>query len=129
MSDALLSSLHEFWMQNSEYVTGDMLCAIFGPSCAQTKLISDPKGPVVYLNAEAGETAQQVFQYILERAVAFVNDARPVDAEGVSFFRLRRSVLATRMLRSAFLKLSVANTRTVFKHCRGFKGTSSNNCC
>lgn len=86
MSDALLSSLHEFWMQNSEYVTGDMLCAIFGPSCAQTKLISDPKGPVVYLNAEAGETAQQVFQYILERAVAFVNDARPVDTEGVSVF-------------------------------------------
>ena len=40
-------------------------------------------GPVVYLNAEAGERAQQVFHYILERAVDFVNDLRPAEAQPV----------------------------------------------
>ncbi len=47
MCDALMLSLHEFWSQNQEFVTAATLSDIFGPSCAQTKLISDPKGAFV----------------------------------------------------------------------------------
>jgi len=113
MSDALMSSLHEFWMKNNDFVTSDMLSTIFGPSCAQTKLISDPKGswwhlfvgvvsnrgrqaeyrnvscegPVVYLHAEAGETATRVFQYILERSALFIHELHPDDDVPVNILR------------------------------------------
>ena len=33
--------------------------------------------PVVYFNAEQGEMAQNVFQYILERGVAFIENVQP----------------------------------------------------
>jgi hypothetical protein len=39
--------------------------------------------PVVYYNADAGERAQRVFQYILERGVAFISGLQPSDEPNV----------------------------------------------